>query len=167
MIKFKEPAKPSRKGLQSACIKSRFSSAQFSQQITNAASNSLLMHRDRRILYADDHHGSQMLLSMTLDELGLSKRLTLFSNGFEVVEYIEEMLKSISVSPDVVSEQPVSLLILDLNMPIMHGLEASQKVKELYDSHNKRSETKLARPIIVLCSQHNLMTFYYFITEEE
>ena len=61
----------------------------------------------------------------------------------------------------------MSLVILDVNMPIMHGLEASQKVKELYDAHNKRNETKIARPAIVIWSQHDLMSMKQFITDDE
>ena len=157
MTTVKSPGKPSRKCNQTASTKSRLNSARLGQQFT-AVSNSLIMHRDGRILYADDNHGSRLLLSMALDELGLAKRLSLFSNGKEVVNFFEEMLKGDNVDPDVGSEKPVSLLILDVNMPIMHGLQASQKVKELYDAYNTCNETKLVRPVIVLCSQHNLTT---------
>ena len=69
--------------------------------------------------------------------------------------------------PKVGSKQPVSLLILDVNMPIMHGLETSQKVKELYDAHNKCTETILTRPLIVLWSQNDMRTIQQFITEDE
>ena len=50
------------------------------------------MVRDGRILLADDNHASRMMLSMSLNDLGLVNRLTLFSNGLEVVDYFKELL---------------------------------------------------------------------------
>ena len=50
------------------------------------------MLKDGRILIADDNHASRMMLSLSLNELGLAERLTSFSNGKEVVDFIEELL---------------------------------------------------------------------------
>ena len=60
--------------------------------------------------------------------------------------------------------QPVSLLVLDINMPIITGLELCAKVKELYIEKqveinrvaclfkDRAGEIKLIRPLIIYSS---------------
>ena len=66
--------------------------------------------------------------------------MSLFSNGKEVVDYFDELLRLHSEGPKSGSEQPVSLLILDINMPIMDGFETSTRVKTLFNEYNKNHE---------------------------
>lgn len=35
------------------------------------------------------------------------------------------------------NKQPVSLVILDINMPIMDGMETAKRIKQLYDEYNE------------------------------
>ena len=46
-----------------------------------------------QILYADDQFVNQQELKNSVTELGLEERLSLFSNGKEVVNYFEELLR--------------------------------------------------------------------------
>ena len=60
--------------------------------------------------------------------------------------------------------QPVSLVLLDINMPILNGLETLKLIKEQYSIYNK---DKLVRPMICYLSQMNYTTMRSFICLEE
>ena len=74
--------------------------------------------------------------------------------------------------------QPVLLVILDINMPIMDGLEAAKLLKEKYEDFNKRvaevndlvipkeGRRLFVRPMIVHLTQFDNY-FQQFIKEEE
>ena len=64
---------------------------------------------------------------MKFRELGIEEKLVIFGNGKEVVEFFDALLQH----PDEI--QPVSLLILDINMPIYNGMKALKLVKEMYN----------------------------------
>ena len=52
--------------------------------------------------------------------------------------------------------QPVSLLILDINMPVVNGLQAAAKIKELFENAERdKGGNKIIRPLIVFLSQLN------------
>ena len=59
---------------------------------------------------------------MKFRELGIEDKLVIFGNGKEVVEFFDSILQH----PDEI--QPVSLLILDINMPIYNGMKALKLV---------------------------------------
>ena len=52
-------------------------------------------------------------------EKGLAMRFSLFSNGQQVIDKIEEVLYEVDLEKSV---QPIALVILDINMPILDGL---------------------------------------------
>ena len=60
----------------------------------------------------------------------------LFANGQEVVDYFDSLLEDIKQNDSQVSrmtpQQPVALLLLDINMPIMSGMEALKAIKEKF-----------------------------------
>ena len=70
------------------------------------------------------------------------------------------------------NKQPVSLIILDINMPIMDGMETAKRIKQLYDEYNemlaKASHCKhgLVRPFLCHLTQFD-KTFKTFIKPEE
>ena len=51
-------------------------------------------------------------------------RTKFFSNGKEVVDFFDKLLRDIHSSSKSSYIQPVALVLLDINMPIMTGLEA-------------------------------------------
>ena len=54
-----------------------------------------------------------------------------------------------TLDPEVSDEvQPVSLLLLDINMPIMHGLECSKAVSDLYKKVNTQRKRLKKPPLI-------------------
>ena len=70
--------------------------------------------------------------------------------------------------------QPVALLLLDINMPIFSGFEVCKKVKELYEKFNstdadgrRHHETELLRPMICYLSQHDRNSMELFIEDDE
>ena len=78
-------------------------------------------------------------------DIGLENRLEMFSNGVEVLKKFEEMFDKFTNSgtPNHALRvrkafQPVSLLLLDINMPIMSGMQVCKAVRQLYKQHNDK-----------------------------
>ncbi len=70
-------------------------------------------------------------------DFGLSDNLILASDGEEVIDFIENNLEKLNIEnrlrPYV---QPVALLLLDINMPMMNGLETLKFVNRQYTNFN-------------------------------
>ena len=64
--------------------------------------------------------------------------------------------------------QPISLLILDINMPELNGLECSRKIKQLYIDKNRQTQSKkLLRPCIIFMTQTPLTVMNAFMESDE
>ena len=68
-------------------------------------------------------------------DLGIGEKLSTFNDGLSAIQHVETVLSGIQ-DPDVVHEQPITLLILDMQMPLMNGFETLKFVKEAYAKHN-------------------------------
>ena len=89
-------------------------------------------------------------------DLGFSvSNFKMFSNGKEVIQYLGKLLIETNFNSDANSHfplQPVALVLLDINMPIMDGLETLKKIKEQYKAFD---ESILMRPMVCYLSQLN------------
>ena len=87
------------------------------------------------IMYADDQFICRQALQMTLlSAIPLQDRFKFFTNGQQVVQAVENILDSTDPTQ---TKQPISLIILDINMPIMDGMQTAKRVKQLYDEYNE------------------------------
>ena len=59
----------------------------------------------------------------------------MFDNGQDTLNHITDVLSNIYRDFHI---QPISLLLLDINMPIISGLECAQQVKQLYREINEK-----------------------------
>ena len=59
----------------------------------------------------------------------------MFDNGQDALNHISDVLSNIYRDFHI---QPISLLLLDINMPIINGLECAQQVKQLYREINEK-----------------------------
>ena len=102
-----------------------------------------------------------------LQDLGLSSYLKIFSNGDEAVKFVESFLNSQFLDfEDVV--QPISLLILDINMPEPNGLECSELIKQLYIKRNQETQSDIPlRPCIVFMTQTPFTVMNEFMKADE
>ncbi len=73
------------------------------------------MKTDPTALVADDHYGIRHLLSTIMEEIGY--KVSLAKNGFEAVEAVEKY-------------RPY-LVFLDVQMPVMSGLQALGRIKAI------------------------------------
>ena len=94
-------------------------------------------------MYADDQYVNRQALKMTfLQDIGLAHRLVMVSNGQEVLDYFDNVLENLDLEQDrAVPLQPVSLLLLDINMPLLSGLQTLVLLKEKF----KKLNDKLAK----------------------
>ena len=84
---------------------------------------------------------------MNLKELGLEGKIITHCDGEEVVEYFDYILDDIDetdLNSDGTPLQPVSLLMLDINMPILNGLETLKIVKEKFAKINEKLYGRIA-----------------------
>jgi CheY-like chemotaxis protein len=75
------------------------------------------------ILIADDDQEDRYLLHTAFEEIGRSNDIYLVENGLQVFSYLDTFIEQ--------SGMP-SLIVLDLNMPILNGMETLSRLK----SHN-------------------------------
>ncbi|MFO1535363.1 MAG: response regulator [Thermoplasmatota archaeon] len=87
------------------------------------------------ILWAEDMEGDRRLIEQALEEVEHRPAIRFVPDGPRLLETLE-------------SEEPPSLVVLDLNMPGMHGTEVLQRLRQ-------RDATKKV-PVIVFTSSPNL-----------
>ena len=95
------------------------------------------------ILLAEDDYDDRYLISEALDESGVDSLLYIVENGEELLNY----LKGRGEYADRDMFPLPSLILLDLNMPLMDGREALAEIKK--DAHLKRI------PVIVLTTSQS------------
>ena len=87
-----------------------------------------LFQHDREpgiVILADDQFITKQQIRMNFGELGISDKLVLFSDGKNVVDFINGTLDAISIRDLEEGEKPlnpITLLLLDINMPVLDGV---------------------------------------------
>ena len=74
-----------------------------------------------------------MLLNFS--DLDIEEKLNIYQNGADVVKFFQWAIMDTEHENNI---QPVSLVLLDINMPIMHGLECSEKINKIYKQENEK-----------------------------
>ena len=71
---------------------------------------------------------------MNFKELGKPDKLEMFSDGKETVDFFDGLLNQFEEYRDSSNKtlQPVSLLLLDINMPLVNGIDALKQIKEKF-----------------------------------
>ena len=88
----------------------------------------------------------------------------MFQDGQEVIEFIDELLNEIparSLDTNHLPQQPVALILLDIQMPILTGLETLTLIKKKFATFE---ESRLMRPMICYLSQLGYTPMSFFIT---
>lgn len=106
-------------------------------------------------------------------DLGLAERLVILSNGGEVVNFFDSFFECLKNTSSQTNDsnlyQPIALLLLDINMPLMNGMDVCKRVKEIYKAHNssvKKGKHAL-RPVICYLSQYQRAQMQNFIQPDE
>jgi CheY-like chemotaxis protein len=72
------------------------------------------------ILIADDDQEDRYLLHTAFEEIGRSNDIFLVENGLQVFSYLDSSMEQTNMP---------SLIVLDLNMPILNGMETLSRLK--------------------------------------
>ena len=123
----------------------------------------------RSFVYADDQFINRKLILVQFKDLGIKECLVDFANGQEVVGYFTKILLQLPEERQQVV-QPVSLLLLDINMPVLNGYETLKKVKQLFKDFNESSgpnEPLVLRPMICYLSSTENEVMKQFLSEDE
>jgi CheY-like chemotaxis protein len=72
------------------------------------------------ILIADDDQEDRYLLHTAFEEIGRSNDIYLVENGLQVFTYLDSSMEQTNMP---------SLIVLDLNMPILNGMETLSRLK--------------------------------------
>ena len=77
---------------------------------------------------------------MNFEDMDLDCNLILFQDGLETINYFNQLLEDLQteltsgqISTRKGALQPVSLLLLDVNMPILNGIQVLMQVKEKFE----------------------------------
>jgi CheY-like chemotaxis protein len=100
------------------------------------------------ILLADDDDGHAELIKDALVESGVENPIERFSNGKAVWDFLEQ---SFSKAED---QNAGFLLLLDINMPVMDGVEVLKKIR----SHEKMSSL----PVFILTTTDDPQEIHSF-----
>jgi len=113
------------------------------------------------------------IMEWNFERFGITERVSLFQDGHFALEKIKDVLSDLTITSTDSVIQPISLLIVEINMPIINGLQICASVKALYDekqseleaistaftqqlgsstSQTVKSEVKLVRPMIIYMS---------------
>ena len=68
-------------------------------------------------------------MKLAFEEIGLAERLITLKNGQEVIDYIDKVTEDLTFEVSTSPLWPIPLLLLDINMPILTGLETLPLVK--------------------------------------
>ena len=75
-------------------------------------------------------------MKINFSEVGIVNKLLIFTNGQDAVDHFDKILANLENDMDERGDQetvqPVKLLLLDINMPIVSGMEALKQIKEKY-----------------------------------
>ncbi|MGI8951372.1 MAG: response regulator [Chitinophagaceae bacterium] len=75
------------------------------------------------ICIIDDDRIYQFAAKKTIEATRLAKKITVFSNGEEAIEYLKSIANDLNQIPDII--------FLDINMPVMNGWEFLEAYKTM------------------------------------
>ena len=118
-------------------------------------------------MVADDQYVNTQSMRFALTDLGVADRAVFFSNGQQLVEYAQHLLdESLSQQHSEPHNpiQPISLVLLDVNMPILSGMETLVKLTEMFGDDDSN---RILRPMICYLSQYDGTSMKMFLKEDE
>jgi len=80
-------------------------------------------YKELIILIAEDDDGHAELIQMGLEDSGVCNKMIRFSNGLEVWQFLS------GTGNNILDKDLSYLLLLDINMPIMDGIEVLTRIK--------------------------------------
>ena len=101
---------------------------------------------------ADDQAINLEVMKSSLKEFNLLKKCSFAINGQEAVDQVTRTIDSLedSILDSSKPFRPVELMILDLQMPILNGLDVIKKVKQIYERLRvSHPESQIEKPTFI------------------
>ena len=109
------------------------------------------------IVIVDDQYVSKQSVELKVQDLSLKNKLVMLSNGQEACTFFEAALNDIQTSKPS-AQRHVALLLIDINMPIMTGMQAVKIIRQKYEELNRiqreQGKEQVARPAILYFTQY-------------
>lgn len=100
----------------------------------------------QHIVVAEDHLVNLQILRKQLDYPQLLDKCSFHTNGQEAIDRVRAILKDNEKSHH---GQPISLVILDSQMPLKTGIQVMKEVRGIYAMHNSQGMLTLRPPEFV------------------
>jgi CheY-like chemotaxis protein len=101
-----------------------------------------ILENIQRIIVAEDQAVSLYLMKNQISELLLLDKTHFCSNGQDAVRSVVNVL----ANPPAGEKRPISIMLLDFQMPKKNGLDVVTHVRQLYSEHNQTATLKLLLP---------------------
>ena len=82
------------------------------------------------VLLVDDDDATNFMSRLVIERAGITEHIEIALNGREAIEYLNQTVKQAETAHTTV---PSILVLLDINMPIMDGMECVKAIRELKD----------------------------------
>lgn len=91
-----------------------------------------MLPTSKAVLYADDSSDDRFFMAAACKEARIENRLALVEDGAQIFDY----LSGVGKYADRTQNPPPGLIILDIKMPKMTGLEALQRIRQSKEWRN-------------------------------
>ena len=113
-----------------------------------------------QIIIAEDQKVNLDALQMTIDRVGIDSKCEYCIDGRDTLQVALGILEEALQRPMFDRERPIALMLLDLQMPYMTGMEVVKEMQKFYSLHKDR----LVEPMYVFLTAFTTPNFKKYVS---